>query len=205
MSELDYLNARDRPAYREGVTNRDIFLNSAFIKMWMFLYTYGERYYLSPNFQDKVKIINEGQCIRHSLARVKLCRELQSKKAKFNKLVNHHYVEGLTNYAPLSLHAWIGIETSRHLIAIEETRNIDNCDIWYQGVKFEKEFFDDVWNFQKKNDGKYSLPYLCTGYSVLTFEPLLNGNVKEYPFRHDLMDEAIKELLKFITRKPKDE
>lgn len=142
---------------------------------------------------------NDGRCIRGSLMYVKHFKDKVSSYKPFDE-GEVLYAEGVTSIAPISLHAWNVIHNARHQLVMDSTwsiKHLDPQDVWYHGVIFDPEFFEDIWLRQKEQRGLTSLPYLKSGYSILTCHELLNGQFDEYPITLEDCWNAIESIVPF--------
>lgn len=96
------------------------------------------------------------------------------------------YAEGICSYKFLSLHAWNVLTSNRHATVVDLTWKIPKSvakHVWYQGVAFTREFFDWVRNEQVQSSYRDTLPYLKSGSCCLTYKPLLEGKISDYPIK----------------------
>lgn len=198
--EIDYLNARTIPKFREGMTYRDIFLTTHYIRFWTFLHKYGERFHLCKKTNDAtLEYKGEmGHCIHNSLMICKHYNEFLDERNINDTRI--HYVEGLSSERPLSLHAWNVRVDSRHARILDYTWTIEREDVWYQGIMFNTDFYKEINKRQYKENFRNTLPYLSTGASCLTYKPLVYGEIDGFRIKEDDIDEAMVSLEQFIYK-----
>ena len=179
----------------KDLKSKDIFFSRGFIKLWALIYKHGERMTLNNVIQEAIEPVNQGRCIMHSRHNV-----INNASLLRNQYRDYHYCEGITNQSCLSLHAWNAMSNTRHYIAIEETRGflLDLIPLsWYQGIVFDIDFLDWCRTVQHKNKGKDTMPYLSSGYSCLTYKPLLDGKLAQYRMDVEDYKESLEQLIKF--------
>lgn len=193
---IDYLNHRDDAWRKKGTTYGAVLESESFLRLWTFIVTHGERFTFKKSLDATIgRKKMHGACIWQSLDQSSLW--IRNKPTELKIL---DYAEGLSSFAFVTLHAWNVLQSSRHSFVIDATWEIpdDVKDyVWYQGVVFEREFFDWVRNEQTQNRYKHTLPYLKTGACCLTYQPLLEGRLDEYRIRDGDRDRAIDVLHNF--------
>lgn len=192
-----------RMSYQDcGLLLSDVFCSDDFLRMWTFLCTHGHSYTALNKFVKEQEVKHEGKCISWASTIVDYYnKEHRLPDKYFPKM---QYVEGVNTQEPLSLHAWAGMETQRHHLCFDITRPLElhlNHLIEYKGVPFDLEFFDWVREAQRKNGKVDTLPYLLgQGVSCLTYKPLLEGKVNQYPIKDGDQEAAIQLLEPFVNK-----
>lgn len=187
MNVSDPLNCRDRMSL--NTTYYNILFSEAYLRLWTFLIAHGEKHNFCPNLDKNLPAKRmHGKCIMEAAVQSELW--LERKPIKHNIL---DYAEGLCSYKFLSLHAWNVLSSNRHSTVIDLTWEIPKNiakHVWYQGVIFSREFFDWIRNEQVQSGYKDTLPYLASGSCCLTYKPLLEGKISDYPIKDGDRDKA---------------
>ena len=181
-----------------------------YLEFVTFISLYSEKSKLTP-IQLTITEPSEGYCISVSKLWTEVFQEgLRELPDNFFNTVESvsfkgqpSYTEGVTLLEPCILHAWLTIENNRHTYAIDPTRKFkqDELDLeTYYGVPFELEFLEDIRSRQIKNNFVDTLPYLrCNNNgiscSVLTYKPLIQGKLAEYPIYKSDIEETYFDLL----------
>ena len=161
---------------KPGLSMRDMIFSNEYMRMIRFLLVHGDRHYWCPNLNSKFTPRKNQRCIANSVNGVKHLRELGA------KLFEHtEYAEGLCSEHPLALHAWNVCRTGRHNLALDTTWEISSADPIYLGAVFDRDFFDWARRKQHEVNLTQTLPYLNSGCCCLTYKPLLEGKVADYP------------------------
>ena len=149
--------------------------------VWNFLDRFGKWYPITPMSRKLLKRGKPGRCFANARALSNCDPELI------------RYVEGLAGHKGGTLHAWNVVKPGycpwmKVEIAVDCTWPIPNQMFhpFYCGVEFEKDFARDIIVTQRRamgwpDQGKNSDPN-HNGFSVLTYEPLLLGQVEVFRF-----------------------
>lgn len=182
--------------------------SKSFILFHTFLNKYGELGKLhKTQHQLEISEYAKGRCIGATKLYCEVFKEGLEKMSykRFNNIEHvkptglPKYTEGITDYCNNTLHAYLTLEGSRHNYVLDPTRELDKDAIEnsiYIGVSFELEFLDWVQKAQYKNGLVDTLPYLNSGCCVLTYRPLLEGKISEFPIHNDDINETIDHMLK---------
>lgn len=197
--KISYLSTFNKRLLKQFKPSKsDIYFEPNFLRLWTFIFKYGNVRQLNPVTQAKIEAFNHGRCIGTSMA----LQEYYFDNTDLHTLYASSYVEGITNYAPINLHAWNNITSSRHEYAVEFTRDIDSellKTARYAGVEFDIEFVHWLRKVQDKNPSDI-LPYLVNnGKCCLTYRPLLDGKLKDYPIYEEDIVEAFNSIVEFLN------
>lgn len=187
MNTSNPLDCRNRMSL--DTTYYNILFSEAYLRLWTFLVAHGEKHNFCPKLDTGLpRKRMHGKCIMEAATQSELWLE---RKPTDTKILD--YAEGLCSYKFLSLHAWNVLSSNRHNHVIDLTWEIPKDIakyVWYQGVVFSREFFNWVRNEQVQAGYKDTLPYLKTGSCCLTYKPLLEGKISEFPIKDGDRDRA---------------
>lgn len=167
-----------------------------YLRLFTLLKKYGETYKCNWNNQKHFEVREgfKGKCISTSKEIRKIINNKQSNTVD--------YVEGVTTQAPFDIHAWVGLPDTKHNTLLEVSREVtkDMSNLLYGiGIPFDDEFVEYALNHQDKWRNNI-LPYLSSGRCVLTWKDLLEGNISQYRYTDDDMEECVEEAVSFIKR-----
>jgi hypothetical protein len=187
--------------YVKGTTWGTIADHPEFRQMWAFLHAHGERFIFDRKLDTSMgKKEMHGKCIMEAHVNRLVWQEKAPDSLKERML--KMYAEGLSSVSPTCLHAWNVLHSTRHAKVFDRTWEVDadieEKDVWYQGVLFDEELFEWV-RFKQRAEGFQSTaPYLTEGCCVLTYKPLLDGTFADYPMRDEDYEASFESLVKFI-------
>jgi hypothetical protein len=170
-----------------------------FVRLWTFICAHGERLVFSTKLDTNLgKKFMHGRCISQARADSEYYTSHIADE-KYPGFVLE-YAEGLSSVSFLSLHAWGVLRNTRHAYVCDRTWEIDHSaseHVWYQGVSFSHEFLDWVRFKQRAERYRHTRPYLTSGCSCLTYEPLLNGELEDFRIHEGDRDYAVSLLVSF--------